>query len=266
MSPWLELCRAAVRDVDDVLERMPGRADREPVVGTGLGGDETTAVDDAAERAIVRRLEESGESFFLVSEELGEKRFGDGEGPWVVLDPIDGSLNAKRGIPHFSLSVAVAEGPTMGDVVFGFVYDFGSREEWTAMRGEGARLDGRRLGEERPKDEIEILAFEATLTSSVAEQAAAMVGIAYRLRIMGSLALALCQLAAGRVDGVCSLKGARAVDIAAAQLIVRECGLAIDLFESESFDGAPLDVQARSRVVAAGTPDVCRRLATALQS
>ena len=264
MSPWLELCRAATADVGAVLAELPGRAEREPVVGTGLGGDETTAVDDAAERAVVRRLEKSGESFTLVSEELGEKRFGEADGVWVVLDPIDGSLNAKRGIPHFSLSVAVADGPTMGDVVFGYVYDFGSGEEWTATRGDGAWVNGRRLGSERPKDDIEILAFEATLTSSVAEQAAAMVGIAYRLRIMGSLALALCQLAAGRVDGVCSLKAARAVDIAAAQLLVRECGLAIELFESESLDGAPLDVEARSRVVAAGTPATCRRLAAAL--
>ena len=263
MSPWLELCRAAVEDVRGVLAELPGRAEREPVVGTGLGGDETTAVDEAAERAVVARLAASGESFTLVSEELGEKRFGDG-GPWIVLDPIDGSLNAKRGIPHFSLSVAVAAGPTMGDVEFGYVYDFGSREEWRAERGNGAWLNGEQLGRERPKDEMEILAFEATLTSSVAEQAAAMVGIAYRLRIMGSLAIALCNLAAGRVDGVCSLKPARSVDIAAAQLLVREVGLAIDLFEHPPFEAARLDVAARSRVVAAASRELCARLAHAL--
>ena len=101
MSPWLELSRAAVADVRRVLEDLPGRSSREPVVGTGLGGDETTAVDAAAEAAIVARLAESGRPFTLVSEELGEKRFGGGDGPWIVLDPIDGSLNAKRGIPFF---------------------------------------------------------------------------------------------------------------------------------------------------------------------
>ncbi len=233
-------------------------------MGDGLGGDDTTAVDAAAEHAVVERLREAGVPFTLVSEELGEKRFGEG-GPWIVLDPIDGSNNAKRGIPHFSLSIAVAEGPTMGDVVLGYVLDLGSGEEWTARRGEGAFLDGARLGAERPKDEMEILAFEATTTRTVAEQAGAMVGIAYRLRIMGSLALALCQLAAGRLDGVCSLKPARSVDIAAAQLLVRECGLAIDLFDTPPFTAAPLDVEGRSRVVAAATPAGCARLAAALQ-
>jgi myo-inositol-1(or 4)-monophosphatase len=264
VTVWLDLCRAAVEDVRGVLDGMAGRAAREPVVGAGQGGDDTTAVDAAVEAAVVERLRASGESFTLVSEELGVEEIGSPDGTVVVLDPIDGSLNAKRGIPYFSLCLAVADGPTMGDVHFGYVYDFGTGEEWTAVRGEGAWLDGRRLGAERPKDRIEILAFEATLTSSVAEKAAAVVGLAYRLRILGSLALSLCNLAAGRIDAVCSLKPARSVDIAAGQLLVRECGLAIDLFETPPFDDAPLDLAARSRVVAAGTPALCRELAAAL--
>jgi myo-inositol-1(or 4)-monophosphatase len=81
---------------------------------------------------------------------------------------------------------------------------------------------------------------------------------------MGSLALSLCQLASGRIDGVCSLKGARSVDIAAAQLLVREVGLAIDLFESPPFGEAPLDLEPRSRVVAAASNELCARLAAAL--
>ena len=247
-----------------MLEELPTRVEREPVVGAGEGGDDTVAIDAAAEAAIVAQLEATDASFTLVSEELGERTFGDGGATRVVVDPIDGSLNAKRGIPFFALSVAVASGAAMGDVDFGFVYDFGTREEWTARRGEGAFLNGQRLGGIAPKDKVEILSFEATLTSSVAEKAAQMVGFAYRLRIMGSLALSLCHLAAGRVDAVCSLKPARSVDIAAAQLLVRECGLAIDLPEAPPFEQAPLDVKGRSRVVAAGTPKLCRELFSAL--
>jgi myo-inositol-1(or 4)-monophosphatase len=154
----------------------------------------------------------------------------------------------------------------MDDVFFGYVYDFGTGEEWTAERGKGALLNGADLGDILPKDQIEILSFEATRTASVAEKAAAVVDLAYRLRIMGSLALSLCHLAAGRVDAVCSLKPARSVDIAAAQLLVREQGLAIDLFEAPPFDAAPLDVEGRSRVVAAGTPELCQQLARALSA
>jgi myo-inositol-1(or 4)-monophosphatase len=260
LTDWLALCRAAVEDVRGVLAELPRRSDREPVVGSGKGGDETTAIDAAAERVILSRFE-GLDGLTIVSEEVGV--IGDGA-TFVVIDPIDGSLNAKRGIGFFALSIAVASGPTMGDVDFGFVHDFGTEEEWTATRGEGARLDGRLLDGELPKERIEILAFEATLTASVAEKAAAVVDVAYRLRIMGSLALSLCHLAAGRIDAVCSLKPARAVDIAAAQLLVRERGLAIDLPDSPPFAAAPLDVEGRSRVVAAGTPDVCRQLTVAL--
>ena len=264
MIPWLEVCRAATRDIEAVLIELPTRAEREPVLALGLGGDDTTAIDAAAENAVVRRLEGLDLGFTLVSEELGERTFNGGGTTRVVCDPIDGSLNAKRDIPFFSLSLAVAEGETMDDVLFGYVYDFGWREEWTAERGGGAFVNGRPVGAVRPKDTIEILAFEATTTAEVAERAAEMVGSAHRLRIMGSLALSLCHLAAGRVDAVCSLKPARSVDIAAAQLLVRECGLAIELFEDPPFGAAPLDLVGRSRVVAAGTTDLCRTLADAL--
>ena len=154
----------------------------------------------------------------------------------------------------------------MGDVFFGYVYDFGSSEEWRAERGQGAWLDDVRLGAERPKETLEMVVFEGTDTPGIAAHAGAFVGLTVRMRIMGSLALGLCQLAAGRVDGVCSLKAARSVDIAAAQLLVRESALSIDLFEAPPFDGAPLDLGARSRVVAAANAELCARLASALRA
>jgi myo-inositol-1(or 4)-monophosphatase len=262
LTDWLALCRAAVEDVRGVLAELPLRSDREPVVGSGKGGDDTTAIDAAAERVILACFE-SVDGLTIVSEEAGV--IGEGA-TFVVIDPIDGSLNAKRGIGFFALSIAVASGPTMGDVDFGFVHDFGTEEEWTATRGKGATLNGLPFEGDLPKERIEILAFEATRTASVAEKAAAVVDLAYRLRIMGSLALSLCHLAAGRIDAVCSLKPARAVDIAAAQLLVLERGLAIDLPDAPPFAAAPLDVEGRSRVVAAGTTEVCRQLAHALSA
>ena len=266
MTPWLDACRDSVVGIHRVLRELPTFAEREPVSRVGMGGDDTTAIDAAAEEVVLACLASLDEGFTVVSEELGEATFGSG-GPWrVVVDPIDGSLNAKRDIPFFSLSVAVADGPAMADVVFGYVFDFGSGEEWTAWRGGGAFVNGRRLGRVGPKPEIEILSFEATTTAEVAERAAAVAGLAYRLRIMGSLALSLCHLAAGRVDGVCSLKPARAVDIAAGQLLVRECGLAIELPDDPPFLAAPLDVIGRSRVVAAGNEELCKELAAALNA
>ena len=230
-----------------------------------MGGDDTTAIDAAAEDAVVARLEALDADFILVSEELGERAFGSGGPLRIVVDPIDGSVNAKRGIPFFSLSLAVAEGPAMGDVTFGFVHDFGAGEEWVAERGAGARLNGRPLdgpaaeGSDRDpllRGDDDRLHRRAGSRRPWCRAAAARDGIpgAFSLPSRG-----------GRVDAVCSLKAARSIDIAAAQLLVREQGYAIELFEDPPFAAAPLDLEGRSRVVAAATPELCLTLAEALR-
>jgi myo-inositol-1(or 4)-monophosphatase len=262
---WLELSRACVRDLEVILDELPTRTEREPVLRAGEGGDDTTAIDAAAEAAVVRRLEALDTDLVLVSEELGVRSFGAGGPLTVVVDPIDGSVNAKRGIPFFSLSLAVAKGTSMDDVSFGYVYDFGAREEWVAERGRGALLDGAPLEGPGPKSPVEILSLEGTTTDAIASAAPAMRGVARRVRVMGSLALSLCHLAAGRVDAVCCLKPARSIDIAAAQLLVRERGYAIELFEDPPFGRAPLDLGQRSRVVAGADPELCAQVAAALR-
>jgi myo-inositol-1(or 4)-monophosphatase len=266
VTDWLATCRAAAEDVKGVLAELPTSAERSRVVGAGEGGDETTAIDAAAERVVVQRLDSTGADFMLVSEELGIRPPRvETSANVVVVDPIDGSINAKRGIPFFSLSIAVAEGPRMGDVVFGYVYDFGSGEEWTARRGEGAFLDGRRLEPEEPRERIEVLSLEATRTDLVAQHAEALAPVAYRVRVMGSLALSLCHLAAGRVDAVCSLKPARSVDIAAAQLLVLEVGHVAELCDGGTLAQAPLDLEGRSRIAAAATQEHYEQLSGALR-
>jgi myo-inositol-1(or 4)-monophosphatase len=103
--------------------------------------------------------------------------------------------------------------------------------------------------------------MEATVSSSVADHAQALVDYAERFRIMGSLALSLCQLAAGRVDAVCSLRGARSVDVAAAQLLVREVGLSIGYVDTGAWEAGQLDLVPRAPVVAAATDELRDRLA-----
>jgi myo-inositol-1(or 4)-monophosphatase len=260
VSPWLELCRAAVRDVEAVLAAMPTREERERPVGRGQGGDITAALDEAAERAVLAHFDRP--DVRIVSEEIGIR----GEGPLtVVVDPIDGSQNAERAIPYFALCVAVAEGPTMADVVFGFVHDFGSGEEWTAVRGGGAFLDGRPLVG-RPKEEIEFLSIEATRAALVYEQLARLAPLTDRVRVMGAQAITFCHLAAGRTDAVVCLKPSRSVDFAAAQLLVRERGFAIVAIDGPPLPAIPLDLEARSRICAAGSDELASRIAAAVRS
>jgi myo-inositol-1(or 4)-monophosphatase len=252
------LCRATVADVKDVLAAMPSREERSRVIGRGEGGDETGALDEAAEKAALAHFDR--DDVRIVSEEIGYR----GTGRFtVVVDPIDGSQNAERGIPYFCLCVAVAEGETVDDVFFGYVYDFGANEEWYAVKGGGAFLDGKPITGE-PENEIEMLSLEATKASLVGESLKALAPLTDRVRVMGAQALTYCHLAAGRTDAVVCLKPSRPTDFAAAQLIVRERGFAIELFDDPPLVASPLDVVARSRVVAARTDELCRTIVAAL--
>jgi myo-inositol-1(or 4)-monophosphatase len=265
---WLGTCRRIVGGIGAMLEAHPSTAARAVELSRGAGGDRTLVIDAEAERLIfeeLERLHAAGHEFTVVSEERGEVAYGAGE-LRVVVDPIDGSMNAKRGLWPYTVSIAVADGPSMADVSFGFVHDFGLGEEWSAERGAGARLNGRVLslagGERRtPAGLLELVAVESARPEWLAAGLPGLTGLAHRLRAFGSIAFSLCQLAACRVDGMVTLWSSRSVDAAAAQLIVRESGGYVVFTAGEDPLGFALDLSARSPIVAAGTPVALAQLA-----
>src|SRR3954454_13639461 len=260
---WLGACRRAAAAIRDMLEDRPTIAERGKETGTrGEGGDNTLLIDEAAEDVVfaeLQKLHDEGARFCALSEERGIVHFGD-ENVRVVIDPIDGSVNAKRGLPHHALSFAVAHGSTMADVVFGFVQDFGPAEEWVAWSGGGAQLDGipldPALRERRTADgKLEVLGIESADPRWVVQSADELAETAHRVRAIGAMAVSLCQVAAARFDAMASLKRCRAVDVAAAQLIVREAGGQVAFIAYEDPLGAPLDIEPHSPVIAARTAE-----------
>lgn len=259
---WIGACRRARAGLEEVLAAAGTREELVRETGeVGEGGDRTLEIDRAAEDRVfaeLDRLHESGARFTAISEERGEVDYGD-PGVLVVIDPIDGSLNAKRGLPAASLSIAVATGPTMGDVVFGYVHDLGNGEEWTAVAGEGARLNGEPLGpvlpERRiPDGRLEIVLAEMAAPAHLARASEGLVEVANRVRLMGSVAISCCQVAAGRADAMVSLVGCRSVDAAAAQFIVREAGGVVRFDGPDAPLGFPLaEFDARALLVAAAS-------------
>src|SRR3954454_12946975 len=151
---WLGACRRAADGLQAVLREHPTSTQRVVETGErGEGGDLTLVIDAAAEDAVFSELDGlhgAGARFTAVSEERGLVDYGDPD-VLVVIDPIDGSMNAKRGLTHHALSVAVADGPTMADVAFGYVYDLGPGEEWRAVRGGGAFLNDVALDHPMPE-------------------------------------------------------------------------------------------------------------------
>jgi myo-inositol-1(or 4)-monophosphatase len=258
-ADWLGACRRAVTGLQQILADKPSTLERAEETGSrGSGGDRTLVIDESAETVVLAELDAlnaEGYEFVALSEERGEIDYGDANFR-VIIDPIDGSLNAKRGLPHHALSIAVADGETMADVAFAFVHDFGPAEEWWARRGEGAWLDQRRLdpglGERRGGDgRLELLGIESADPRWVAASIGALEDSAYRLRALGTIASSLCQVAAARFDGMVSLRRARGVDSAAGQLIVREAGGHVSFPAYDERLSAPLTADPTSPVVAA---------------
>jgi myo-inositol-1(or 4)-monophosphatase len=253
-ADWLGACRRIVARQRELLRAHASIAARTVYEGIGEGGDRALAIDRRCEDIVFEELESlhaHGHEFVAISEERGQVAFGDGASPFrVVVDPLDGSLNARRTIPSFALSIAVARGPAMADVELAYVYDFGADEEFAATAGGGATLDGEALKAEGPGYGLEVVGLEAAKPERILPMLEALVGKAYRIRALGSIALSLCYVAAARFDGMLTARPARSVDAAAGQLICREAGGAVE-FPGFELRAAPLDLDARYHVTAA---------------
>jgi myo-inositol-1(or 4)-monophosphatase len=253
VEEWLDAFRRAVEAQRRIFSEHRGVEARSEYDGVGEGGDHTLVIDRLCEDAIfheLERLNDAGHEFTAISEERGTVAFGDSP-TRLVIDPIDGSLNARRTIPFHSVSIAVADGGSMADVRLGYVYDFGANEEFIAVAGEGATIDGHPL-EVIEGDGLEVVGVESTKPERLLAVTRALEGKTYRVRTPGSIAISLCWVAANRFDGMISTRNCRSVDAAAGQLIVREAGGALG-FEDGPFEDASLDLAARYDIAAART-------------
>jgi myo-inositol-1(or 4)-monophosphatase len=256
-ADWPSICRRVVAAQRPIFERAKTSEERTVYEGVGEGGDRTLVIDRECEDVVFAELEklaEQGASFLAVSEERGEVEFGDGGEHRVVIDPIDGSMNARRTIPSFAISIAVSSGPSMADVEFGFVHDFGADEEFMARRGEGATLDGEPARVSTSADPLEVVGIESATPEWSLPALEALAGKVFRLRVVGAIAISAAYVAAGRFDAMLSLRSCRSVDAAAAQLIVREAGGAV-AFGDGDLTEALLDLESRYPMAAANSAD-----------
>ena len=184
----------------------------------GAGGDRTMELDRAAEADVFAELEalaSRGEKFAVLSEEAGLRRYG-ADFPRVLVDPVDGSLNAKQG--------ALRKG-----------------EKLEVIR----RSDGPRL---------ELVAFESLPKALTA--ARGLVQRAGKIRILGSMALAIAHTAAGSFDAFCAPIPVRVFDMAASLLIVSEAGGVATDVNGSGLEPLPCTLEARTTLLCAPNPEL----------
>jgi len=254
-ADWPAICRRIVAAQRPIFERAKTSEQRTVYEGIGEGGDRTLVIDRECEDVVFAELEklaDQGASFLAISEERGEVSFNSGGEHRVVIDPIDGSLNARRTIPSFAVSIGVSSGPSMADVEFGFVHDFGADDEFMARRGEGAQLNGDAVQVAPAEEPLEVVGIESAEPEWSLPALEALSGKVFRLRVVGAIAISAAYVAAGRLDAMLSLRSCRSVDAAAAQLIVREAGGSVS-FGDGDLSAAMLDLESRYPMAAASS-------------
>ena len=261
MDGWIEVFSRIGAGVRAAVGPLAGtEAGRKPLT-VGAGGDTTVELDRVAEETVFDELEAlhaSGEKFSVLSEESGRRSFG-ADYPLVLIDPVDGSLNAKQGVPLFGLMLAVLDGPSVGDTFAGLVLNLATGEEWSAVRGQGARRAGRPVEQLRASANhaIELLGLEST--PRALKVAAPLVERAGKIRILGSMALSIAIVSAGGFDVFCAPIPVRVFDTAASLLLLRESGGVVTNLHGDPIESLSCDLETRSTVLCAPSAELHAR-------
>jgi myo-inositol-1(or 4)-monophosphatase len=248
-------------DVAAAVEGYVGTERGREALSVGAGGDRTAMVDRVAEDAVIAacsRLASGGLRFLLRSEEVGDRAFGAVQ-PVLLVDPVDGSINAKQGLPYHCVSLALVDGSTLGDVVAGVVRNLAGSGVYSVVRGGGAWVDGeplRPLPVELQGGRVPVLLMEAVMQPArLAEQGALLRSVG-RLRLMGAAALSLCQVATGAASALVSTGGMRSFDCAAGLALLRETGAVVTDEAGGEVWGLSAGMDSRVRLVASRSPEV----------
>lgn len=232
MNPMLTIARRAAEEAGKILQLGQRQLDQIQVEEKGRG-DLVSVVDRRAEEVIKNVLLDKFPQHDFLGEESGETRAAAGESEFCwVIDPLDGTTNFLHGLPQFAVSIGLLK---RGQPELGVVYNPMTEEWFTAARGDGAQLNGRRLRVSGLRDGSRAIAatgfpfrYPELLTRQYALLASVMQEIA-DVRRLGSAALDLCFVAANRLDGYFEM-GIKPWDICAGLLIAREAGAIVSDF------------------------------------
>lgn len=189
------------------------------IIGRNPQGETTRFFDKAIEKLLIEKLREKGFEGTIIGEELG-KFEGKGKG-WIYIDPLDGSLNAARGVDFYCLSLAYADRPKIEDIRVGFVWDIPRDVIYFAEKNQGAfRLEKEKVVRLLTPPETDDIVLDVGFT--INEECLREIRNKGTLRRMGSIVLSSIYVAEGRFDGVFDMGNLKVTDVAAAYIIVRE--------------------------------------------
>jgi len=232
LTSELEKAIEAAKAAGEVLRGSFGGEQRIRYKGEA---DLVTDVDERAERVISEMLRGAFPDYGMLAEE-GGRTAGEGDARWIV-DPLDGTTNFAHGLPIFSVSIALEKS---GEVVLGVVHDPMGEETYVAERGGGATLNGEPIKVSETEELGRALLatgfpYDRAGIPAALELFGRLATVTQGMRRLGSAALDLCYVAAGRVDAYYE-RGVHAWDVAAGALILEEAGGRVTDYEGRKPD------------------------------
>lgn len=254
MEPLLNIAISAANSAAKIILHHVEQLDQINV-STKAHGEFVTEVDLKAEQAIIRTIRKAYPHHNILTEESGLHQ-GDSAITWII-DPIDGTKNYIHGFPFYAVSIAVS---IKNRIEHAVVYDPNRHECFSASRGRGARLNERKIRVSKRYKLSEALlgtGFPPAHQVMTEEQAVAFKALCQQccgIRRLGSAALELAHVAAGRLDGAWKIR-LRPWDIAAGTLLIEEAGgITSDL------NNRPNDFSQERVCVLAGNPKIHKAL------
>ncbi len=250
----LEILYRVALAVQRVFREAMTSPHRGDVVAMGADGTPTEELDRHAESEILSILDAEGVDWDLVSEEAGHVARGGSR--TLVVDPIDGTMNALRNLPFSTVSLALGS-KTLSGVDLGLVRDLHRGTTYWAARGEGAYRDGLPVRTRPWNDRAEV--FFVNLGQRATARAVGVAGKVRRVRSLGCASFEMLMVAQGGADVYLfengePLRNLRATDIAAAYRILLEAGGGAADAGGRSLESFPLGIEQRTSVMAWGDP------------
>lgn len=248
----IDVLKEAAGLVYENVKDMAGTPEAAGDFGIGAGGDVSRNIDVTAESTVIDYLKDRGVGCVLLGEECGRVELPGEPGGFVIMDAIDGSANAVRGVPYFCCSLAYATSERLSAVTDAVVCDLSSNDRYWATKGSGAFMNNNSIRVHDKEPVYRIVGINTSGASAdLVQRLQPILENHNHTRHFGANALEMAFLARGLLDVFVDLRDKiRVQDVAAGLLLIREAGGVVLDANLEQLD-SDLDYSTRLSFIAA---------------
>lgn len=253
----IEILKEASKRVFENVKDLPGTNDAAGDYGRGAGGDISRNIDIIAEKTVLDFLKEVSFECVVLGEECGRVELSSSPKGYVIMDAIDGSANAVRGVPFFCCSLAFATENKISSITDGVVTDLSSGDQYWASKGKGSFLNEQKIHVHENEPIYRIVGINLSgATPDQIKKLQPVLKSHNHTRHFGANALEMALFAKGLIDIFIDIRGKiRVQDMAAGYLLIKEAGGLILDDKLEPLDG-DLSYQTRLSFIAAANKKI----------